>query len=253
MAIQKAEAIILKAMPFRSSSLIMTFFTKQFGKVRGLVKGVRQEGEREGAVYQLFTRLEIVFYEKTRSDLHLISEAFILDSYNNLRSRLESIAYASYFSELVDEVSEVQDPHENVFDLLDFAFAYLPCMPGGRVARIFEIKLLNEVGWLPYLEGCLNCKKRNLESGFFSSRQGGLLCPDCVPNFPDARPLNAEPLSVMRYYVDHDLDACLKLGMNRQTETELEAFMDRFLTERLNRPLKSAVFLRKIKPSLAGA
>ncbi len=250
MAIQKTEAIIIKAMPFRSTSLILTFFTKSFGKVKGLVKGVRQEGERSGAIYELFTNVEIVFYEKLRSDLHLISEAFILDSYNALHSRLEPIAYAGYFSELVDEVSEVHDPHQAVYELLDFAFCYLPVVPGHRLARLFEIKLLNEIGMLPYLEGCLNCKKNNLERGFFSPRQGALLCLDCAPQFPDARPLNSEALSVMRYYIAHDLDTCLKLGMTKPAETELEVFMNRFLSERLARPLKSGAFLQKIKPAL---
>lgn len=253
MAIQKSEAIVIKVFPFRSTSLIVTFFTKQFGKVRGLVKGVRQEGERGGAVYELFTNVEIVFYEKTRSDLHLISEAFILEPYNALHARLESISYASYFAELVDEVSEVQDPHEEIFTLLDFAYCYLAVVPGNRLARLFEIKLLSEVGWLPDFEECLNCKKTHLERGFFSPRQGSMICLDCAPQFPDARPLNSEPLSVMRYYIHHDLDACLKLGMTKQTETELEAFMNRFLSERLHRPLKSGVFLSKIKQAFSNA
>lgn len=247
MAIQKTEAIILKVMPFRSTSLIVTFFTKAFGKVRGLVKGVRLEGERSGAIYELFTNLEIVFYEKNRSDLHLVSEGFMLNSYTALQSRLESISYASYFAELVDEVSEVHDPHENIYSLLDFAFSYLPCMPGQRLARIFEIKLLNEAGWLPHLENCLGCGK-DLEYGFFSSRQGGLLCHSCASNFPDSKPLNAEPLAVLRYYTGHDLDACLKFGMTKQAETELETFMSRFLSERLHRPLKTGQFLQKMKP-----
>ena len=249
MAIQKTDAIILRTMPFRSTSLIVTFFSKSFGKVRGLVKGVRQEGENRGAVYELFTNMEIVYYEKTRSDLHLISEAFVLDSYTALHARLESIAYASYFAELVDEVSEVHDPHGEIFSLLDFVFCYLSCVPGTRIARLFEIKLLNEVGWLPYLDGCLSCKKGPLEKGFFSPKLGGLLCGDCVSGFPDAKPLHSEPLAVMRYYIGHDLDACLKLGMTGQSETELEIFMARFLTERLSRPLKSSLFLQKVKPA----
>ncbi|MBN1688274.1 MAG: DNA repair protein RecO, partial [Candidatus Omnitrophica bacterium] len=189
MAIQKTEAIILKTQPFRSSSLIITFFSKSFGKLRGLAKGVRQERETRGALFELFTHVDIVFYEKQRSDLHLVSEASILESYPSLRTRLESIAYASYFSELVDELSEVHDPHEGVFDLLDFSFRYLASLPGRRLARLFEIKLVNEIGWLPHLTNCLLCGKSPLEEGYFSSRQGGLLCPHCYGKAPDSKPI----------------------------------------------------------------
>ena len=88
MAIQKTEAIVLKTQPFRSSSLIITFFTRDFGKIRGIAKGVRQENQTRAAVYELFTRLEIIYYEKLRSDLHLVSDAAILES---LRRTLESL------------------------------------------------------------------------------------------------------------------------------------------------------------------
>jgi DNA repair protein RecO (recombination protein O) len=186
MAIQKNPAIVIKTLPFRTSSLIVTSFTRDFGKVRGLAKGVRLERETRGALYELFSHLEIVYYEKTRSDLHLISEAFLLDSYDALRIRFDSIAYASYFAELVDELTEIQDPHPKIFDLLDFSFQYLASLPGQRLARLFEIKLLNEIGWLPYLEGCLTCRKPVPEKGYFSARQGALLCENCAASHPDA-------------------------------------------------------------------
>ncbi len=250
-AIQKAQAVVIKTLPFRSSSLIVTFFTREFGKVRGIVKGVRGEGLNQAAVYEIFTHLEIIYYEKTRSDLHLISEAFMQDSYARLRGQLEALAYASYFCELVDEVSEVHDPHEKVFELLDFSFTYLPAISGMRMARIFEIKLLNEVGWMPYLEDCLECHKGGLTKGYFSSRQGGLLCDDCTPHHPDARPVNTEALAALRFYIENDVDACLKHQVSKAGENELEAFMGRFLMERLSRPLKTRAFLQKIKPVLA--
>ena len=55
MSIHKTEALVLKTMPFRSSSLIVTFFTPHLGKVRGVVKGVHREGEIRQAGFELFT------------------------------------------------------------------------------------------------------------------------------------------------------------------------------------------------------
>lgn len=250
MAIQKNPAIVLKTQPFRTSSLIATFFTRDFGKVRGLAKGVRLERETRGALYELFSHLEIVYYEKTRSDLHLVSEAFLLDSYEALRVRLDSIAYASYFAELVDELTEVQDPHPKIFELLDFSFQYLASLPGKRLARLFEIKLLNEIGWLPYLEGCLTCRKSVPEAGFFSARQGALLCTACARAHPDALPMGREPLAAMRYYIQNNLDHAVKLALGRPAEIELERLMNRFLMDRLAKPLKSRSFMEKVALSL---
>jgi DNA repair protein RecO (recombination protein O) len=251
MAIQKTEAIVLKTQPLRTSSLIVTFFSRSFGKLKGVAKGVRLERELRGGIYELFTRLEIVYYEKTRSDLHLLSEADIVDSYDPLRSRLESICYAGYFSELVDELCEVHDPHEKIFDLLDFCYRYLSSLPGPRVARLFEIKLLNEIGWLPFLDACLMCGEKKLEQGFFSAMQGALLCSRCHDRHQDARPIAAAPLALMRYYIHHSLEESLRQATSRQTDDALEDLMNRFFTQRLHRPLKTRQFIDKIAPVLS--
>ena len=247
--IQKTEAIVLKTLPFRSSSLIVTFYTEFFGKIRGLAKGVRGENEKRGMPFELFTRLEIIFYEKTRSDLHLVSDAVITEPYDSLRSNLESIAVASYFADLVDELTEVHDANEKIFTLLDFGYRYLASLPPKRVARLFETNLLAEIGWLPYLEACVQCGA-NAEQGFFSARQGALVCAKCAPTFPEALPLSREALSILRYYTRHLLEESIKLGISRPAGAELEKLMDRFFLERLNRPLKTRQFLEKIKPVL---
>ncbi len=247
MAIQKTQAFVLKTQPFRSTSLIATFFSKDFGKLRGIVKAVRREYEMRGAAYELFTRLEIVFYEKMRSDLHLVSEAAIVESHDLLRTRLDTIVYASYFAELVGELCEVHDPHPAIFDLLDFAFRFLPSVPEERLSRIFEIHLLKEIGWVPYLEGCLNCREAAFEKGFFSVAQGAVFCPQCAPKVSDARPLSPEALAVLRYYATHSLELALKLRVGDRAEKELAQVMERFLLYRLGSPLKSRSFLRQLQ------
>ncbi|MBI3307095.1 MAG: DNA repair protein RecO [Candidatus Omnitrophica bacterium] len=251
MAIQKTEAFVLKTQAFHSSSLIITFFSKTFGKLRGLAKGVRREREVRGAIYELFTHVEIIFYEKTRSDLHLVSEASIIESHDRLRTDLNTIAYASYFSEMADLVTEVHDPHPQIFELLDFSFRFLPSLPPENLAKLFEVKLLNEIGWLPYLENCLNCRESKFESGFFSIKQGAFFCPNCAPQFPDARPLSREGLTTLRFYIAHNLEEAIKFRITSKTQLELEKLMEQFMAYRLPRPLHSRMFMQKIRPALA--
>ena len=246
MAIQKTNAIVLKTMPFRSSSLIITFFTRDFGKVKGIAKGVRQERELRGTAFDLFTQVEIIYYEKTRSELHLISDWMMLDAYPSLRKSLESISFASYFCDLVDQLTEVHDPNEEIFCLLHDSFKYLSAIPSSRLARLFEIKLLELVGWLPHLDGCLTCDKKGMETGYFSARQGALYCVVCARNIQDAKLISRETLHTLRFFSHHIFDEGLKLSLSGQAEKDLQAFMERFFLERLSHPLKSKLFLNKI-------
>lgn len=250
MAIQKAEAFVLKTQPFRSSSLIITFFTKPFGKLKGIAKGVRREREVRGALFELFTHLEIVFYEKIRSELHLVSEASMLDSHDTLRMNLESVTYASYFSELTDCLSEVHDPHEGIFNLLAFSYKFLPSVPPEKLSRLFEIKLLREIGWIPYVEGCIECQKQDMAKGFFSIRQGALYCAECARSEQDARPLSPEALAALRYFAEQPLEQAIKFRVLPHTEKELSQLIGQFLQYRLGTPLQTRRFLDKIKPVL---
>ena len=249
--IQKTEAIVLKTLRFRSSSLIVTFYTKDFGKIKGVVKGVYREGERRSAEFEPCTHLEIVFYEKKRSDLHLISESFMMESHLEDRESLESIAYASYFCELVDELTEVYDPHPFIFELLKVGFRYLSVIPPSRMATLFEMKLLREMGWVPYLEGCSHCDLKPLEKGYFSIRQGALLCDRCQDTEKTSTFVEAQVLDVLRTFNNEDLEFCLKHHYSPQIEEKLRALLSRFLRFRLAKPLKTGKFMNAIKPVLS--
>lgn len=250
MAIRKTEAFVIKTVPLRSSSLIVTLFSREFGKIKGVAKGVRKEREMRGAFFELFTHADIVFYEKTRSDLHLISDAAIIDSFDVLRTRLNTIVYASYFAELTDVLTEIQDPHAEIFELLEVSFRYLPALPGEKIARLFEIKLLNEVGLLPHLDSCLQCRAAVPERGFFSVSQGGILCAACSRGLGDAKPLSPEALRQLRFYASSSLEDSLKKPFSAAPEQELMKILESFLLYRLSGPLKSRQFMNAIRESV---
>ncbi|MFZ5801852.1 MAG: DNA repair protein RecO [Candidatus Omnitrophota bacterium] len=244
MAIQKAEALVLKTQTLRSSSLIVTFFTKEFGKLKGIAKGVRREREARGALFELFTALEIVFYEKTRSELHLVSEASVLRTHDALRRNFETIAHACYFSDLADQVCELHDPHPGVYELLGFAFRFLPAVPIEKLSRLFEVKLLGEIGWIPHLGACLECGTGDFREGFFSVREGSVLCRSCAKGHEDARPLGQEVLETLRYYHAHPIEEALRYPLPDQTNREIEKLMTLFLRFRVGYELGTRQFLQ---------
>jgi DNA repair protein RecO (recombination protein O) len=253
MSIHKTEALVLKTLPFRSSSLIVTFFTPHLGKVRGVVKGVHREGEIRQAGFELFTHAEYIFYEKKRSDLHLISEASILDSHHALRDRLDGIAYASYFCELVDELTEVQDPHPEIFNLLKESFHFLPVIPPPRLETVFVTQLLREMGWLPFLESCLECGAKPLEQGFFSIRHGALVCERCRAKDTAAQPLGSGALAVLRSYSKDALADCLRVSHSAAIEGQVKTLITTFLNYRLGKVLKTRAFIDSIRSILKSA
>lgn len=252
MAIQKTEAFVLRSQPFRSSSLIITVFSRTFGKIRGMVKGVRREGLPCPSTFEPFTLLEIVYYEKIHSDLHLISDSSILESFEGLRIDIESLATAYYFSELVDQLTQPHDPHEAIFELLHSSFQWLCSMPPCLLSRFFEIRMLFEVGLLPHLEGCLSCGRGASEKMYFSVKQGGVFCQSCRKKVYDAREISEGALEGMRLFTRKgweqlpEMSSMGRSALKPEALDEINTIAERFITERLGKRLNSRKFLSQV-------
>ena len=89
---QKTEAIILRRQEIRETSLILIAFTRDLGKIHGLVKGVR--GARAAVPWYLepLTRQAIVVYERRRSAISLISSFDLMDAFDPIRRDLTKTA-----------------------------------------------------------------------------------------------------------------------------------------------------------------
>ncbi|MBU1894387.1 MAG: recombination protein O N-terminal domain-containing protein, partial [Candidatus Omnitrophica bacterium] len=62
MAVQKAEGIILKKYFLRETSYIIVAFTKEFGKIKGVIKGIRAPYPQFAGNFEIFTQCRLLFY-----------------------------------------------------------------------------------------------------------------------------------------------------------------------------------------------
>ena len=154
MAIQKAEAIILRRQEVRETSLMLTGFSRHLGKFQGLVKGVR--GGRAAVPWYLepLTLQSVILYERRRSPWVLVSACDLLHGFEPIRRDLTLTAYATYCLDLVDSMTGVQDPHPEIFDALLAVLKGLesPEADPAALSRYLEIHLLRASGLLPKSE-----------------------------------------------------------------------------------------------------
>ncbi len=150
---ERAEGIVLRKQPVTESSLIVTWYTREFGKLKTMAKGARRaKGPFQGKI-DLFYRDDIVFLPSQRSDLHLLHDCFLEDPHQKLRDSVEALTAASYIGELADLATEVEDPNPKLFDVLTATLDALEVQRGRTAVIIwFELQLLATVGWAPKWE-----------------------------------------------------------------------------------------------------
>src|SRR3989338_3130109 len=176
MSATKTLAFALKTQDYRDTSLLATFYTRDHGKVRGIVKGIRDARARFGSTLEPFSMNEILFYKRKRGgDLHLITQVDLLDLFQSVRDDLERLSYASYFVDLLNELVEVEDPNPVIFDLLKDSLVFLSSGAScKRTARIFEVKLFDLLGLMPEIKSCCVCQVGNPSPAYFNVSLGGI-------------------------------------------------------------------------------
>src|ERR1044072_4643092 len=120
MEAERAEGIVLRKHPVTESSLIVTWYTRERGKLRLMAKGARRtKGPFVGKI-DLFFQDEILFLPSRRSDLHLLTDCFVVNAHAALRANLELVTAGSYACELLELIAPVEDPQPSIFKLLEF-------------------------------------------------------------------------------------------------------------------------------------
>jgi DNA repair protein RecO (recombination protein O) len=146
---ERAEGIVLRRQTVTESSLIVTWYTREFGKLKTMAKGARRsKGPFQGKI-DLFYRDEIVFLRSRRSDLHLLHDCFLEDAHARLRQSVESLTAASYVCELVELATEREDPNREIYDLLARILEALEARHNTAFLIWFELRLLAAAGWKP--------------------------------------------------------------------------------------------------------
>lgn len=150
MAIQKTDAVLLRKRDLRETSLILTFFTRDFGKVHGVLKGARGSRARTEANPLFFSLDQVVFYEKKKSDLFIISQCTAQRIFLNILKEWNRVSVAYYILELIDVFTEPGEKIEEIFEaLLNSLRSLDDKKEPNSVARLFEIRLLGSLGLWP--------------------------------------------------------------------------------------------------------
>ncbi|GAC1463729.1 MAG: hypothetical protein NVSMB9_01520 [Isosphaeraceae bacterium] len=202
MPVVRSSALILRNVEVFETSLVVTLFTRELGKVSGLAKGGRRlKGPFQGGL-DLLGVSDIVWLHKASDALDLLTEAAPLERFASLRRDLAALFAGYYVAELLTELTDFHDPHPKLFDAAVVTLRHLgePSLRDRRVLR-FELACLRELGQMPLLDTCAHCGVEVEARGdafAFGLATGGVLCPGCQPGQPHVATLSGRTLDALR-------------------------------------------------------
>jgi DNA repair protein RecO (recombination protein O) len=151
--IESATGLILRTRPLTETSLIVHWLTPDFGRIATVAKGAHRPKSPFLGKLDLFYLADFSFSRSRRSDLHILREASLRETYSALRRNVLLLHQAAYATAFVEQATETETPLPAIYDLTLGFFRHLceqPAKP--QTIFTFELKLLHELGWRPDLE-----------------------------------------------------------------------------------------------------
>src|SRR3989442_15279217 len=80
MALKESEAIVLRTYPLREADLLVTLFTREEGKVRGVARSAKKSKRRFGGGVEPLTYVRVHYEDREQQELARLDSCEVLES-----------------------------------------------------------------------------------------------------------------------------------------------------------------------------
>ncbi len=150
MATRQTEAIILRTYPLKEADKIVSFFSRELGKARGVARGARKPKSRYGASLEPLAHVHLQYFEREHAELLSIDSCELIQSQFEAQQDYNCGCALAYLSEAADQLLPDREPQDAFFRLL------LVVMEDIRVSRqiwrgltYFDLWAVKLGGYLP--------------------------------------------------------------------------------------------------------
>ena len=175
----KVEGIILKQSDYKDNSLLLHILTKEYGKITLVASGARKPTSKTASRLFPYTKNEFLFDYHEGKTIFKLRNLSLLQFYRHLHDDIEASLAAGVIGELADVMTYEEYDYEEVFQLIDGAFAYLnEDKRSDLIIGIVLSSLMKMNGIGANVDECAICGKKNVVT--ISAKDGGFLCADCA-------------------------------------------------------------------------
>lgn len=172
------DAIILKIQPYKEKDRIVFAYSKDFGKISFIAKGVNQLKSKNAPSLQELTHVELVIIPK--KGMATLIKSSIVNFHRNIKEDLSLQIYASYMCEYVYKQEESNQPRLDIYSMLIQSLDALESgYPAKLIYALFNLKYLSLTGYDFEVDSCVNCDNTS-QIVSISIQAGGFVCNQCL-------------------------------------------------------------------------
>lgn len=243
-----SDAIVLRTWPVNEADLIVSFLTRDHGKLKGVAKAAMKSRRRFGGSLEMMTQVRATFVERPRHELVRIDHFDLVASPLRLPTSYARMTALSFFAEVVEESLPDRNPEEVAFRLLAAVLDHSVEERLWLAITYFSLWMTRLMGWLPELSHCAVCRESLLDAGgWFHPGADGLHCAQ--HRQPSSGALVAESLHLAQRILRCPIAELAAQPWSARTAADLRRFAIQSLERHLERRLRSAEALRRMATS----
>lgn len=248
MTVQTSEAVVLRTWPVHESDLIVSFFSRDFGRLKGMAKAALKSRKRFGGALEPMTVARAWFAERPKQELVRLDQLEIIRSPLSLPVDHVRMAVLSFYSELLDQALPEHDPQDAVFRLLVSVLEQTTVEQPWMPLTYFQLWMTRLMGLLPDVTRCTTCGEP-LQAGeiSYSPYTDGLFC--MVHRHGSANDLSAESWQLMQRILRAPVAAFASKPWKPGQARDLRRFTLQSLERHIEKKLRTAEILARLSRS----
>lgn len=170
MALVTTKAIVLSALKYSDTSLIVKCFTLEDGVKSYMLKGVlkAKKGKLKVAHFQSLNQLLITANHNNKSTLNSIKEVQVVHLYENIYASVIKQTIVMFLSEVISNIIQEEEKNEDLYEYIEAGLIWLDTHD--NIANFHLLFLLNLSRYLGFYPDVSNSNKKafNLLEGRFT-------------------------------------------------------------------------------------
>ena len=249
-----SEAFVLRSYPLKEADLVVSFLTRDQGKLRGVAKRARRPKSAFGAGLERLSQVRMSYFQRETRELVNLDSCELLVSQFRLLSDYRAAVALDYFVEITDQLLPPAEPNDRFFRLLIAVLEHMRAADSAetgsvwRAVSYFSLWAVRLSGFLPELNVCLSCGSLladgdTRERAFFIRGQDGLLCGECRRPGAGSWELSMESRAVADEMLRKPVAHIGQTGWERETCADLRRFLVQQIERHIERKLMTAPVL----------
>lgn len=156
MASFSTRGVILRRYPLGEKDKLCVMLTHSHGKLRISARGARQSSSKFAGVTEPMVLLDAQLHQG--ATFHVLGQAETVETFPQIKTDISLISFAMFLLELVDRLTDDEDPSPELYELLVRTLYLLsPSNDPASLVLAAQWHILHLTGYMPRIRECCIC------------------------------------------------------------------------------------------------